>query len=135
MNLPRPRAELAGCMWLPRILTKARLFVRGELPRDYLVPFCHRAGVDGQFLAHFGLTKDEVLAAAARPEGAIEAWWLARPGVTRESIAAWNQLAVNLGRPGFPMSERLPIALQTVYKNVAARNPCSVFEVLEADEA
>jgi hypothetical protein len=135
MNLPKPRSELAGCMWLPRILAKARLFLRGELPREYVVPFCHTAGVDGQFLAHFGLTKDDVLAAAALPDSAVEAWWLARPGVTRASVAAWNELAVNLGRPGFPMSARLPIALQTIYKNVADRNLSTVFEVLEADEA
>lgn len=35
MNLPPPRATLAGCMWLPRILQKGRLLEAGALPADY----------------------------------------------------------------------------------------------------
>ena len=40
MKLPSPRETLAGCVWLPRLLAKARQFQRGELPPDYAARFC-----------------------------------------------------------------------------------------------
>ena len=43
-------------------------------------------------------------------------------------------MAVNLGRPGFPMADRFPVALASVYKHVDSRGLTTVFEVLEADE-
>jgi hypothetical protein len=79
MNLPAPRDTLAGCVWLPRIIAKARAFGRGELPQDYQVPFCHPKGVDGQFLAHFALTREDVLAAAAKTDSELREWFCARP--------------------------------------------------------
>jgi len=132
MNLPLPRAELAGCIWLPRILAKARLLQAGTLPPDYAARFCHPGGVDGAFLAHFGFTREDILAAAALPDAQIESWLLARTNPDR--ITAWNHVAVNLGRPGFPLDGRLPVALATTYKNVDPQGKTTVFEVLETDE-
>lgn len=133
MQLPGPRTQLAKCVWLPRIIAKARALARGELPPAYQMPFCHQLGVDGQFLSHFGLTREDIVRAAEGSDEEVASWFSSRPGAA-ERIRAWNHLAVNLGRPGFPMAERLPTALSTTYKNVDPTTVSSVFEILEADE-
>ena len=51
-----------------------------------------------------------------------------------ERVEQWNLIAVNLGRPGYPMAERFPVALATTYKHVDSRGLTTVFQVLEADE-
>jgi hypothetical protein len=55
MKLPSPMEKLAGCVWLPRIIAKARLLKRGELAPDYVPRFCHPTGIDGQFISFFML--------------------------------------------------------------------------------
>jgi hypothetical protein len=134
MELPPPKAELAGCMWLPRIIAKARLLAAGRLPPDYENRFCHPSGVDGQFLGFFGLSRDEVALLASRPDEEIARWFTSREPGRPEKIQEWNRLAVNLGRPGFPMADRMPVAMSTTYKHLAHLKYEAVFEVLEADE-
>ncbi len=133
MKLPSPREQLAGCVWLPRILAKARLLREGGLSAEYAERFCYPTGVDGTFLTHLGLSRDDVLHAASLPDQEIPAWLLTR--TTPERIAEWNHVALNLGRPGYPMAERFPVALATVYKHLSSQGLTSVFEILEADEA
>ncbi|CAM2768660.1 DUF5069 domain-containing protein [Rariglobus hedericola] len=135
MKLPAPREQLAGCVWLPRILAKARLLNAGELAPDYAARFGHASGVDGQFLAFFELTADEVraVAAAGGDDETVAAWFAVRTQAARTS--EWNRVAVNLGRAGFPMAERLPVALATTYAHLNGRGLETVFAVLEADEA
>jgi uncharacterized protein DUF5069 len=135
MKLPLPRETLGGCIWLPRILAKARLLQRGELLSDYASRFCHPTGTDQCFLNHFGLTRDEILAASNQTEADFMHWFNSRLPNPEEKVAEWNHIAVNLGRPGFPMAERLPIAKQTSYKHIDTKDMTTVFEVLEADEA
>ena len=132
MKIPKPREELAGCIWLPRILAKARGLQTGTLPPDYAARFCHTGGVDGAFLAHFGFTREDILEAAALPDVEIGAWLLAHTSAQR--VAEWNHVAVNLGRPGFPLAGRLPVALATTYKHIDPQGKTTIFEVLEADE-
>jgi len=132
MKLARPSEKLAGCVWLPRILGKARLLQAGALPPDYSARFCHPNGVDGVFLSHFGLNREDILAAAGLCDEEAGEWFLSRVGV--EPIQRWNKIAVNLGRPGYPMADRLPAGLATTYQRVAGRGLATVFEVLEADE-
>jgi len=134
MNLPTPKARLANCVWLPRILAKARLLQRGELPPGYAERFCHPTGVDRLFLNHFHLQREDIVAAAGRTDEEVAAWFTARPAGRAESIAHWNDTALNLGRPGYPLAERLPIAKTTVYKNVDSTGMTTVFELLEADD-
>ena len=131
-NIPAPREKLAGCIWLPRILVKARLLQRGELPTEYGARFCHPTGVDMQFLEHLGLSREDILAAAMLLDSEIPAWLESR--VRRERVEKWNHIALNLGRPGFPMAERLPVALATSYKHIDPQGKTTIFEVLEADE-
>jgi putative intracellular protease/amidase len=134
MRIPAPREKLAGCDWLPRILAKARLLEQGQLPAEYAARFCDASGVDGQFMAFFKLTRDAIVAAAALPEPEAAEWFLKLPGVSPRRIEEWNYFAEHLGRPGFPMAERLPIAKSTVYKQVDTTGIDTVFGVLEADE-
>ncbi|HZI31860.1 MAG TPA: DUF5069 domain-containing protein [Candidatus Binatia bacterium] len=132
MKLPGPRETLAGCVWLPRILAKARGLMRGDLPPDYQARFGSPTGVDGIFMAHFHLTRDDILVAAARPDAEVAAWFSSHTNPTQ--IAEWNRIALNLGRSGFPMAERFSLALSTTYRHVDPRGKTTVFEILEADE-
>ncbi len=133
-SLPRPVDRLAGCVWLPRLIFKARQFVAGVLPAEFAARFCHPTGVDGHFLAFFHLTREDILAVCGQDDAAVAEWFLSF-GERSGRIAEWNHVAVNLGRPGFPMADRLLVALQSVYPGLAHRNLQTVFEVLEADDA
>jgi hypothetical protein len=132
VKLPRPTEKLAGCVWLPRILAKARQLQGSGLPPDYAASFCNPKGVDGVFLAHFGLNRDDILSTAALTDEKAAEWFLSR--TTAERIAQWNHTALNLGRPSYPIGERFPLALATTYQHVDSRGLTTVFEVLEADE-
>jgi Domain of unknown function (DUF5069) len=134
MKLPSPYEPLAGCIWLPRLIAKIRLIERGELPPEYEVRVCHPNGVDGQFLTFFGLDRDAMTAMADWSDEKITVWFTARPAGLPVNIEKWNQIAVNLGRSGFPMADRLPVALATTYKHLESRRLTTVFEILEADE-
>jgi hypothetical protein len=134
MNLPSPRDQLAGCVWLARIVAKARLLQRGELPPGYAERFCHPTGVDRQFLSFFGLTQEEIVATAAQPDAAVIAWFLTRTPEVARRIEEWNHVAINMGRPGFPMAERFLVAKTTSYRHVDSRGMTTVFELLEADD-
>ena len=125
---------MADCIWLPRILTKARLLLNGELPAAYAERFCHPVGVDSTFLGYFQLTKDDILAAAKKTDENVIKWFCSRPEGTPENIEKWNDIAVNMGRPGFPLAERFPVACETSYKHIDSRGMTTVFELLEADE-
>ena len=83
-------------------------------------------------MAHFGLSREDVFTAATWSDEKISEWFLSRNSAER--IEQWNETAVNLGRPGYPLAERLPVALATTYRNVAHLKPTTIFEVLEADE-
>ena len=135
MKLPSPRETLAGCVWLPRILGKAGLLQRGGLPPDYEARFCHQDGIDGFFLRHFGLEKKDILHAASLGDEEAARWFLAIPRNSEIQIRKWNEIALNLGRSGYPLAERFPVAKATVYAHVKSEGMTTVFELLEADEA
>jgi len=133
MKLPSPTERLADCVWLPRILAKARLNLSQRLPPDYESRFCHPSGIDGLFLTFFQLTREQILSACAQTDADVAKWFLSSS--EREAkVADWNHVAVNLGRSGFPMADRLPLALASTYKHLAGGKFETVFEVLEADE-
>lgn len=134
MELPGPRVKFAGCVWLARLVAKARLLQAGQLPPAYAERFCSGNGVDRQLLTFFQLSREDVLELAHLADAEAVQWFAKRTGATPEHIERWNQLAVNLGRPGFPMAERLPVALATTYAHLEAKEISTVFEALEADE-
>src|SRR5438309_11852314 len=119
MRLPSPETRLAGCAFLARIVAKARALRAGALPGDYAVRFGAADSVDGLFLAFFGLSAEQITEAAELSDESIAQWFETVANVPR--IQEWNHVAVNLGRPGFPMAERLPIALSTKYRHLANR--------------
>ena len=137
IKLPAPRDQLAGCVWLPRILAKARLLLHGQLPPEYADRFCHSSGIDNQFLSHLGLSRDDILTLAELPDAEASEAFLKRIGDHQDRIEKWNHVAINLGRPGYPLAERLPIALATTYQHLSAGKHkfSTVFEVLEVDES
>jgi hypothetical protein len=122
-------------MWLPRIVAKARLLESGALPAEYAARFCHPTGVDARFLNFFGLKKEDVLLASRGNDDHVCSWFGEITAQRPSIISEWNHLAENLGRPGFPIAERLPIALSTVYKHLDPSKISSVFAALEADES
>lgn len=134
MKLPRPTDTLAGCIWLPRILAKARLLASGRLPAEYEGRFCQPSSVDSEFLTFFGLSREDIVRAAGLADDEAALWFASLASAGDVQIAAWNHVAVNLGRPGFPLADRLPVGLSTTYRHLSARNLETVFSVLEADE-
>lgn len=134
VKLPPPREQLAGCIWLPRIIAKARAVKREELPPEYAIRFCHPGGIDGQFLSFFELTREQILQASAGNDDDVARWFHSLKSGTMERIAEWNRIALGLGRPGFPMAGRVDAALAGTYKHLSHRKFETVFEVLEADE-
>lgn len=134
MKLPPPEESLAGCIFLPRIIAKARAIKTGELPHEYAERFGAPDSVDGVFLGFFGLSADQIAESAASSDASVAQWFEHVPGVTAQRVREWNHTAMNLGRPGFPMAERLPIALTTKYRHLANRGIETVFEMLNADE-
>lgn len=134
MKLPLPEAQLAGCVWLPRILAKARAIQAGQLPDEYAIRFGAPDGVDGQFLGFFRLTKEQIAAVAAQPDSAVAQWFTSLPTGSAQHIAQWNHLGLNLGRPGFPLADRLPIGSKSKYAHLAGRDIQTIFEMLKADE-
>jgi hypothetical protein len=121
-------------MWLPRIIAKARLIESGALPAEYAARFCHPTGVDAQFLRFFELQKEDIIRASRGTDEQVVSWFGNLTAARPTLISQWNDLAPNLGRPGFPMAERLPIALATTYNHLDPSQFGSVFEVIEADE-
>ena len=134
MKIPAPKERLADCIWLPRILAKARMLHRGELPPAYAERFCHPTGVDSIFLNYFHLTREEITAVALKSDKDVIAWFHSRPEGSAENVTKWNEIAVNMGRPGYPLAERFPVARETTYKHVDSRGMTTVFELLEADD-
>src|SRR5688572_9967737 len=109
MKLPLPEAQVAGCVWLPRIIAKARAIQTGTLSEEYAIRFGAPDGVDGVFLRFFDLTKEQIAAAANQPDVAVARWFENLPTVSAKRIEEWNHISMNLGRPGFPLADRLPI--------------------------
>ena len=121
-------------MWLPRIIAKARLLESDALPVEYADRFCHPTGVDAQFLRFFELKQEDVNQASRGTDEQVASWFGSLTTGRPSLISQWNELAQTLGRPGFPMAERLPVALATTYKHLEPSKFSSVFEVIEADE-
>ncbi len=133
----RPTDQLAGCMWLARLTDKIRLKLAGNLAEDFQLPFCHPRATDGLFFAHFGLTKEEIIPAveaSAGDDAKVVEWFLARSADMPEKIAAWNRIAPQMGRPGFPGEGIFAFAKRRVYKGPPDPRIDSIFLAIAADE-
>jgi hypothetical protein len=123
-------------MWLPRFIDKARQHEAGTLPSDYQRGFCSSLGIDGVFFAHFALTKEEILTAIAREKTdvAISGWFTGRTDSSAEKIRAWNELAPNIGRTGFPGHRTFQWGLKKIYANCTDSRVTSGFTAIAWDE-
>ncbi len=78
MKLRRPTDKLAGGVWLPRLVDKARHHFAGTQEPDFVRPFCHPLATDGAFLAHFEIDQDEILRVVKESNGddpVVAAWF------------------------------------------------------------
>jgi hypothetical protein len=127
---------LGGCMWLPRFIDKARHHFAGTLAADYQGPFCNPLGVDGVFLGHFGLKKDELFEVIRREptDDGIVAWFISRPESSPEKVRSWNETAPNIGRPEYPGARTFKWAMKYVYPGCADPRVTSVFLAIAWDE-
>ena len=136
-NIRSPLEKLAGSYHLARFTDKIRLHLAGTLPEDYQRPLFHERGVDGFFMRHFGLTKDELLEAVKTSNGddnKVAAWFETRIGNDDQKKKNWNELSVNLGKPGQPMHETLAWAKKKYGFQCDDPNIDSVFKTIELDE-
>ena len=118
MNLRRPTDVLAGCVWFPRLVDKARHHLAGSLAPDFVRPFCHPLATDGVFLDHFCIGKNEFLGVVACSNGSDEfvaEWFGSLPSHTPEKVNAWNELAPNIGKEGFPVRRGFLWVLKEYY--------------------
>ena len=132
-----PFEKLAGCYWLARLTDKIRLNCRGQLSEDYRPYLFHRHGADTQFLMFFALTPEEVVQAVQTSENQdsrVAEWFAQRTGLNQEKQNHWNELAVNLGKSGYPMFKALIWAKQNLLPHCSDPNIDTVFKAIEWDE-
>ena len=136
MHLPRPKDQLAGCVWLPRFAEKARRLLAQQLPFIYRLAFGSRLGLDGAFLRHFGLTLAQFLAAVRKSgdNAALAEWFQSRSGVTPERIVEWNRRATLLGAKGHPGYRTRHLIKWVFYPKSVLTPVDSLFEAIEQDE-
>ncbi|MBI3853506.1 MAG: DUF5069 domain-containing protein [Verrucomicrobia bacterium] len=136
-NIRSPLEKLAGCNHLARFTDKIRLHLAGKLPEDYQMPLFHERGVDGFFMRHFGLTKEELLEAVQHSnydDDKMVAWFETRIGNDEQKKKSWNELSVSLGKPGQPMHDTLAWARKKYNFQCDDPNIDSVFKTIEWDE-
>src|SRR2546430_1286770 len=104
IKLRRPTDKIGGCVWLPRFIDKCRLYQAASLPADYKLSFCNPQGIDGVFLSHFSLAKEEFLRVVSETDGdpGVAAWLEVQGMLTPGRVTAWNELAPTIGQPGQP---------------------------------
>ena len=137
IQLRSPFETLAGCHHLARLTDKIRLHLAGQLPEDYERALFHARGVDGFFMNHFGLGKEELLAAvtsAQHDDAAMAAWFDSRVQRDEKLKQDWNELSVKLGKPGEPMHETLAWAKKKWGFPLDVPDLDSVFMCIEWDE-
>lgn len=137
-KLRRPSDILVGCVWLPRFIDKTRHYLAGTLAPDFAIPYCHPLGTDGAFFRHFGFAKEEIVAVIRHSSGRdapVGEWFQNRPDYSVDQVNAWNALAPNLGKPGFPVHRGFQILLKTYYHGkVPDPRVDSVFTAIAFDE-
>ena len=137
INIRSPFEKLAGCYYLARLADKIRLELAGQLSEDYRPYLFHRHGADTQFTNYFGLAKEELIEAvktANDDDARMAAWFEQRTGLDEAKRNAWNELAVNLGKPGFPMAKTLTWAKENLLPHCPDPTIDTVFKAIEWDE-
>src|SRR5437879_2223331 len=136
-SIRSPYETLAGCYYLARLTHKIRLELAGQLSEDYRPYLFHRHGEDSQLRRFFNLTKEELIE-AVRPsnndDNLVASWLEQRTGLDEEKPNTWNALAVNLGKPGYPMAKTLVWAKENLLPRCSDPTIDTVFKAIEWDE-
>ncbi len=134
--LRRPLDQLAGCIWLPRLIDKARQHLAGTLPPDFQRAFGHALATDGAFLAHFQLVFADTLTVIkqAASDDKVARWFLAQPGVNPATITDWNTRAPRFGEPGQPGERAFRFAMKTLYRGCPDPRVTTAFTAIAWDE-
>jgi hypothetical protein len=136
-NIRSPLEKMAGCYYLARLIDKIRLDLAGQLSEDYRPYLFHRHGADTQFMNYFALAREELIEAvkASNHDDAIIAEWFAqRISLDEDKQTKWNELAVNLGKQGYPMAKTLIWAKENLLPQCKDPNIDTVFKAIEWDE-
>ncbi|GJL52882.1 MAG: hypothetical protein NPIRA02_00140 [Nitrospirales bacterium] len=111
--------------------------ISGKLPLFYRLAFCSPKGLDGYFLRHFHIRKNDFLKAVQTSEvgdDGIAQWFLVQPGVTAERVAEWNAFAPRLGEPGQPGSWTFHLVKCVLYPKAVGSPVNNLFEAIIQDE-
>src|ERR1700704_6395305 len=136
-NIRSPIEKLAGCYHLARFTDKIRLHLAGTLPEDYQMPLFHQRGVDGQFMEHFGLSKEELLEVVKDSnfdDEKVATWFQRRIGSDESKVKSWNEVSVNFGKPGHRMHKTLEWAKKNYESQCDDPNIDTVFKSIDWDE-
>lgn len=100
-HLPRsPRDQLGGLVYLPRLLDKIRLHLRGQLDEDYRENFGADDALDGMLASFLLLTHAAIIERVSEggSDDEILAWCFAKGLRPNEAqIFIWNAFAEKLG--------------------------------------
>jgi hypothetical protein len=144
--MPRSgREAAAGCVWLPRMIDKARRVVAGEATgQDLLWPYCFGVNdpADTQLLRFLRLTNEDVLDVVRREpdDAAAAAEIVRRSGRTPEECAAWSARYLRRNAPFLAMIDadegRRPTGasttlLRVLYNGVIMPPYYGVYRVME----
>ena len=132
-----PLQKVAGCYYLGRLTDKIRLELAGQLSEDYRPYLFHRHGADTKFMIYFGLAKEEIVEAVKASDSddaRMAAWFVQRTGLDEQKLNTWNELAVNLGKQGYPMAKTLVWAKENLLPRCTDPTIDTVFKAIEWDE-
>jgi len=132
-----PLQKVAGCYYLGRLTDKIRLELAGQLSEDYRPYLFHRHGADTKFMTYFGLAKEEIVEAVKASntdDTRMAAWFVQRTGLDEKKLNTWNELAVNLGKQGYPMAKTLVWAKENLLPRCTDPTIDTVFKAIEWDE-
>ena len=133
-DIRSPYKKIARCYHLARFIDKIRLHLADELPEDYQFAFCHQKGIDGTFLVHFDIDKDVIIEAVknARDDSEVADWFNSQIPDDDERRQSWEDIAFNLGKPGYPMAAVMKWAKKKIYPDSDDIDTC--FKLIEKDE-
>ena len=136
-NIRSPFDKLAGCYYLARLADKIRLELLGQLSEDYRPYLFHPHGADTRFIKFFALEKEELIEAVKasnQNDSVLGNWFGQRTALDEEKRNRWNELAVNLGKSGYPMFKTLIWAKENLLPKCSDPSIDTVFKAIEWDE-
>ena len=135
-NIRSPFDKLAGCYYLARLADKIRLELLGQLSEDYRPYLFHPHGADTRFMKFFALDKDELVEAvkSTNSDAVLADWFTRRAALDDEKRNRWNELAVKLGKSGYPMFKTLIWAKENLLPKCSDPRIDTVFKAIEWDE-